>query len=300
MDLELFKAIIDNANDIVVVTEAAPLEEPGPRIIYVNPAFEALTGYRSEEVIGRSPRFLQGPETSPESRREISRALREQRPVHTTVLNYAKDGQPYWLDIKIVPLAGPDRKVRYFAGIERDLTERKELEERLRVLATTDPLSGLYNRRQFFELAETELDRAHRYRHACSVLMLDIDHFKEVNDRFGHQAGDAVIQALARMMRETLRTVDVIGRIGGEEFAAVLPETASDVAMLTAERLCQALSDKRDWLSAHAAHVSVSIGVAAVHPEDTGIDQVLARADAALYAAKKAGRDRVMLEYQPR
>lgn len=119
-----FKDIIANANDIVIVTEVAPLDEPGPRIVYVNRAFTDLTEYTPEEVLGKSPRILQGPDTDPATRRRIHEALARNQPVREEILNYSKSGRRYWLDMNIVPLVDPDGGVRYFAAIERDLTER--------------------------------------------------------------------------------------------------------------------------------------------------------------------------------
>lgn len=119
-----FEDIIANANDIVIVTEADPLDDPGPRIVYVNPAFTALTGYTPEEVLGRTPRILQGPDTDPDTLRRISAALHRHEPVREEILNYSKSGREYWLDMNIVPLVDADGGVRYFAAIERDLTER--------------------------------------------------------------------------------------------------------------------------------------------------------------------------------
>ena len=127
-----FKEIIANTNDIVIVTEAAPLQEPGPRIIYVNEAFTKLTGYRPEEVLGKTPRLLQGPDTSAETRRAIGAALQREEAFRGEILNYGKYGQRYWLDIQIVPLKDEHNQVTYFAAIERDLTERCQAEIALR------------------------------------------------------------------------------------------------------------------------------------------------------------------------
>ena len=125
--------------------------------------------------------------------------------------------------------------------------------------------------------------------------MLDIDHFKQVNDSYGHPAGDAVITALAQVLRETLREVDVIGRIGGEEFVALLPETDRDLAMRTAERLRSSLYAHRHPVTTPAINVSVSIGVATRIEDEPSLERMLLRADAALYAAKDAGRNCVKL-----
>ena len=121
--------VVKFANDIVIVTEAHPLDEPGPRIVYVNKAFTDLTGYTPEEVIGKSPRILQGPESHPETRAEIRSALERKNSVRTVIVNYSKSGRKYWLDLNIIPLKDSHGQVTHFAAIERDLTDIKEAEE---------------------------------------------------------------------------------------------------------------------------------------------------------------------------
>jgi diguanylate cyclase (GGDEF)-like protein/PAS domain S-box-containing protein len=167
----------------------------------------------------------------------------------------------------------------------------EELERR----AHTDSLTGLANRGRFFELAEVEQARSLRYGNPYAVLLLDIDHFKGINDQHGHKSGDAVLQALAEIMQNTLREVDIIGRIGGEEFAILLPETDMDTAPEVAERLRKAVSNA-EILSCDQIplRITVSIGIAVpVDNESNRIDNILRQADTALYEAKNSGRNRV-------
>jgi diguanylate cyclase (GGDEF)-like protein len=175
-----------------------------------------------------------------------------------------------------------------------DVTEHKALAERLDCLARTDGLTGVNNRRHFLELAGREYVRARRYARALSVLVIDIDHFKLVNDTYGHAAGDELLIALAHAMSETLRSVDTLGRIGGEEFALVLPETAGDQAVLAAERI--RVSVARSVVSTGVGPVcaTVSIGVATLEGSDRNLDDLLGRADGALYRAKALGRNLVV------
>ncbi|MEN9938562.1 MAG: hypothetical protein RLZZ387_5141 [Chloroflexota bacterium] len=169
-----------------------------------------------------------------------------------------------------------------------------QLYEAQRRLATTDGLTGLYNRRHFFELAEQEMVRARRYGHPLSVILLDIDHFKQINDRHGHQVGDIALRAAAACCRDTLRAVDLHGRYGGEELVFLLPETGPEGAAQAAERMRAAI-DHLPVIDAAGGLVrlSASLGVAALAPwNDVGLYQLLGRADQALYAAKRAGRNR--------
>ncbi len=174
-----------------------------------------------------------------------------------------------------------------------DISEMKRLEEELRRLATTDALTGIANRRHFFELAEKELARAQRYGRAPALIMFDIDHFKKINDRLGHPAGDAVLRHIARTVQGELRTSDVFGRIGGEEFAVLLPESDPDQAAQTAERLRQAVAALRVKIPPAPVACTISAGVAVPRSAAETIDGLIQRADEALYTAKSRGRDQV-------
>ncbi|MDR3517073.1 MAG: diguanylate cyclase [Azospirillaceae bacterium] len=175
-----------------------------------------------------------------------------------------------------------------------DITLRKLLEQELMRQATQDYLTGIPNRRRFLELAEQELRRTQRYQHPMSVLMIDIDRFKNINDTFGHQVGDEAIRVISDTCVKTLRALDIFGRMGGEEFAAILPETPEEQAVLVAERIRQAVASVALPLeSGTVLHFTVSIGVAAPHEAEALIDPALARADSALYDSKYGGRNRV-------
>ncbi len=172
------------------------------------------------------------------------------------------------------------------------LRQQKEAAERL---ARTDPLTGLLNRRAFTELAEREIQRARRFGHPMSLLAIDLDRFKSINDNHGHAAGDAVLEHFARVASAQLRSLDVIARLGGEEFVVMLPGADSQGAFHVAERMRQAIGDSVLQLEALALRYSASFGVAAFEPCQPGLDRWLARADAALYEAKAKGRNRVEL-----
>jgi diguanylate cyclase (GGDEF)-like protein/PAS domain S-box-containing protein len=176
-----------------------------------------------------------------------------------------------------------------------DLTEQKRVEERLRRLAARDELTDTLSRGRFFEVVREELSRAARYSRPVALAMLDLDHFKSVNDRFGHRAGDDVLRAIAGLMTRGLRTQDQIGRYGGEEFAVMLPETPLDCARDVLERTRQAIADLRLDFGGHKIGITVSVGVVSALKGES-IEAALARADKALYRAKGAGRNRVVAE----
>jgi len=178
-------------------------------------------------------------------------------------------------------------------GTVMDITERKALEQRLARLAQTDSLTGLYNRGFFLEMAERELTRVRRYRKPMALAMLDLDHFKAVNDTYGHQVGDRVLKEFARLCHNTLRENDLVGRIGGEEFAILFPETMGMQAFDVCERLREALARATIPLERGLpVSVTASIGLASVVESDVNIDVILSRADQALYSAKRDGRNR--------
>lgn len=179
-------------------------------------------------------------------------------------------------------------------GVVQDITEQKELQWKLEREARTDPLTGCTNRRHFLELAEHELARARRYAEGLSILMLDLDHFKNINDQYGHQAGDLVLQRLVQVCQATLRAEDVVGRLGGEEFAILMPESHCQEARAAAERVCLAVAGcDVSWSGNLPIHFTTSVGVATLQPQDQDVYSLIGRADKALYEAKSAGRNRV-------
>lgn len=173
--------------------------------------------------------------------------------------------------------------------------ETEALSLELERLAQTDSLTGLTNRRHFMELADKELSRTERYGGAMSVLMLDIDHFKKVNDTYGHASGDVVLQRFARVFLQELRDIDIVGRLGGEEFAVILTQTDGEQAIEVAERLrARVANGTVDLPQGFALHCTVSIGVSTLCGPEDHIEGLLSLADRALYKAKRTGRNRVL------
>ncbi len=175
-----------------------------------------------------------------------------------------------------------------------DITEERRLEEELRVLASTDHLTGALNRRAFQLAFRSELARCRRYGVPLSLIMLDLDHFKRVNDTYGHQAGDAVLKETSSLIRSSLRDSDIFCRFGGEEFALLLPHTGMDEAALLAERLRYAMADTPIDLGSALVPITTSVGIAALRPQTDSIDTMMRRADEALYAAKAGGRNQTV------
>lgn len=195
-----------------------------------------------------------------------------------------------------VETARKDAEIYQLRNVElqQEVEERKRAQAALERLATTDTLTGLANRRYFIELAERVFYQAQRYNRPLSVVMIDVDNFKHINDTFGHAAGDEVLRAVARRMQEVLRRSDILGRYGGDEFVMLLPETGQEGARRMTERLRAAVATMAGALPELDVPVSLSIGlVSATRMASLTLDALLQYADKALYASKQAGRDRV-------
>ncbi|MHB0922766.1 MAG: diguanylate cyclase [Bellilinea sp.] len=177
--------------------------------------------------------------------------------------------------------------------------ENARLFQQVQQLAVTDELSGYYNRRYFYELVELELARSRRYKHPVSLLMIDLDHFKAVNDRYGHATGDRVLINICNQIRQAVRESDIPGRHGGEEFVLLLPETPFERAIEVAERLCRMIEAHRVVLNGIEISITISIGVAAIGPDCKDSDTLFQQADLAMYQAKLAGRNQVSAAAKP-
>jgi len=179
-------------------------------------------------------------------------------------------------------------------SLKIDITDQKETQDKLHQMAITDVLTGLYNRRHFMETARKEIERAERYGHSLSAMILDIDRFKKINDSYGHAAGDKVLKELASLIVENVRKVDLVGRMGGEEFGILLPDTDLKKAIMMAERLRKNIESSSFNYGDQELAVTVSIGLTTHKRGVLNIDELLKIADKALYEAKAKGRNRVV------
>jgi diguanylate cyclase (GGDEF)-like protein/PAS domain S-box-containing protein len=205
------------------------------------------------------------------------------------------NGELLWLAWSTQSLFDSSGALVGFLSAGADISERKILESELTRLATTDPLTGAFNRRYLVEAGSREADRARRYDSPLSVMAIDIDFFKKVNDAYGHSIGDAVLQALTQLARRMLRSSDCFGRMGGEEFAVLLPQADLKSAHHLADRIRSAVQAMEIDTPRGPISITISIGVAQMSGPETRFDEALIRADKALYVAKQTGRNKVVM-----
>lgn len=282
-----FGRIIDNSLDEIYVFSA-----DARRFVFVNRGARANLGYSMAELGAMTPLDLK-PEMSAEAFAQVLEPLRagERDLVVFETRHRRKDGTTYPVEVHLQLMREEEPPV--FVAYIQDIAERKRLEERLREQAATDVLTGIANRRHFMQAAEAELNRLNRYGGAAALLMMDLDHFKGINDRWGHKAGDEVLRHFTGRVRAGLRECDLFGRLGGEEFAVLLPETGLQGAYDLAERLRRDIAAAAVVTAKGAVAYTVSIGVTVFSPGQDDIDRALGRADEALYTAKGNGRNRV-------
>ena len=256
------------------------------RIVDINPIAQNIVGTSSSEVIGRPAREVFA------DREDLVNNYDATGEVHKELSIGGGEEQRFY-DLVMSPLY--DRRKHPIGRllVLRDISERKHAEEELRRLATTDSLTGMFNRGHFLELSKREVGRALRYRRPLSLLMIDIDLFKRINDSFGHDAGDKVLQNFAAIGWDQIRDVDIFGRLGGEEFAILLPDTGFSSAGEVAERLRHAVEETGVTLKDDVAKITISIGVSTVSASIQNLDILMSSADKALYKAKWEGRNKV-------
>lgn len=267
-------------------------------ILMTNRAAAELTGYAVEDLVGQPISMLMTPELAASHASYIDSYL--SRPGRSSILGQArefeivrKDGRRVAIELKAFALPeSPDGRPLFGAFIS-DTSAQKRIKDEMMRAARHDYLIGCLNRLGFMERAHQELSRAKRNHRPLSLIVMDIDHFKRINDTQGHQGGDKVLSELLGALGESLRAQDVFGRVGGEEFFILLPETGNAEAALVAERLRLALAQHAFICNRTAVPVTASFGSASLRADDD-LDRLIQRADRRMYQAKNAGRNRVI------
>ena len=277
------------ARALDVTSVPVVLTDTGSRIIFANTAFASVTGYPVEELVGKTPAMLRSGKHGKAFYGALREALASGRDFSATFVNKRRDGSLYHVEQNISPLYDGNGKVTHYVSVSKDVSERVKREARLLHEASEDKLTALYNRRYGEKLLAEAHQRAQVLGVDLTLIICDIDHFKQVNDCFGHLVGDQVIKDVATILRSTVRTSDAVIRWGGEEFVVVLNDCDLDAGKDLAELI-------RAGVAAHQSGgigtVTLSFGVACLKAQES-IDALFARADAALYQSKSNGRNQV-------
>jgi diguanylate cyclase (GGDEF)-like protein/PAS domain S-box-containing protein len=283
-DLAHCRRIFDSVSNGITISDA---HDPDLPLTYVNPAFERMTGYTSAEVCGRNCRFLQGTDRNQTAVPQIRRALTEGTDARVVLRNYRKDGTLFWNEFYLSTIRDHTGRITHFVGIQNDVTRQVEATNQLEHLAHHDALTGLANRALLMAQLSQSIDRARRIQGTVAVLFFDLNKFKEVNDTFGHDAGDQLLLVVAARLRSVTRGSETVARLGGDEFVVVLDEISADRQLATVmHRLTEKLGEPTHILGAKL-HPSASIGLA-IFPEDGDTAEALLKsADSKMYLAKQ-------------
>lgn len=279
VELKRFSDIIDK-HVITVTTKTNSI------ITSVSSAFTEISGYKKKELIGEKMNIVRHPDTKKEIFTDLWNTIASGKIWHGELKNKNKNGGEYWIEQDIVPIKDEKENIVSFMSISNDITAKKEIEK----LSITDQLTGVYNRRKFDDSLEDEVQRATRYSQELSLIMIDMDHFKDVNDTYGHQVGDDVLIVTAKLINEHVRNIDIVGRYGGEEFVIICPNIGLEQAEKVAEKLRTGV---QKYNFDEVGHKTISLGVAEFVEGDTP-DSLVKKADTALYKAKNEGRNRVV------
>jgi len=292
-----YRNLTETMKDVVWILDTETLH-----FSYVSTSVQSLRGYTPEEIMTQPLDAALTPEEAERLKHIIrdnrekflSGAMDSQTYLTSEIEQVHKDGSSVWTEAIARYVKNDTTGAVEIHGVTRDISERRALRLELERQATTDSLTGTANRRHFLNTAQKEIERCKRHGGPLSLLMLDIDHFKNVNDTFGHAMGDLALQAVAKACGKRLRSSDLLGRIGGEEFALLLVETDMDKACCAGKRLLVQVEENELFAkNGQPVRLTISIGVAELRPHEEALSDLMVRADQALYKAKNLGRNRL-------
>jgi diguanylate cyclase (GGDEF)-like protein/PAS domain S-box-containing protein len=303
-ELRLTSAAVARLNDMVMIARMVDVPGAEQPIIFANDALLRHTGYARDEVIGRSVRMLEGPDTDRETVQRVMTAVMHKEAVSAEMVLYTKHGTPYWVEAEMVPFAGDNGAITHWVIVSRDVTERRNAADAIHRLAFYDVLTGLPNRRLLMERLEAVVAGARTGQALGAVLYVDIDNFKTVNDARGHAIGDQLLRRVADRLDAMVGEHGSVGRLGGDEFVVLLGALGRDAGAATqqaldiAERIRSAMADTI-VIDAQRYYATSSIGVALTAAEGQlqpqTVHDLLREADTAMYHAKTRGRNGVVL-----
>jgi len=286
--LHLSNSAIEASSNGIVVIDARSAQRT---ILYANPAFEQMTGYDEAEILGQDIFRLLGCQEEHALFDYLSSALSQGERRCSVVPSRRKDGTAFWNEFAITVVRNAEEAISHYVGVLSDVTVRIEYQEQLAHQATHDELTGLANRSLLMDRIDQAIANAHRYRHSAAVLLVDLDHFKYINDSMGHAAGDQVVQEVAKHLVSCAREGDTVARMGGDEFVLVLNriEDEQDVARVL-QRILDSVSQPM-LVEGRKLHITCSLGVSLFPKDGNDAENLLRYADTAMYHAKNSGRD---------
>lgn len=288
----MLAAVLEQTSDLVSITDRRG------RFVYLNPAFERATGYRQQELLARPASVLKSGLHPAGFYRALWQRLQSGGEFAAVFVNRRRDGALYQEDKRIRPLKDAAGRITHFVATGRDITDQAYQQAhlaRLQYLAYHDPLTELPNRLWLSETLHRALAQAERYQRLVALMYLDLDGFKPINDRYGHQAGDQLLRAFAHRVTGILREGDVLARLGGDEFVVLIEQLEQvEGALAVADKIVE-LGRRPFEIEGHRVRVACSLGIV-FHPfSEVGADELLSLADSAMYQAKRAGRGRVQI-----
>lgn len=286
---KMHRLLADNASDVIWTMN---LEG---KLTYISPSVKKLRGYSVEEVKNQSQEEILCPDSLIRMQQGLKEAVESVqnnlpfKDFRGELEQPCKDGSTVWTEVTVSGIYNEEGGFIGMIGVTRDISNRRDMEREIRRLSVTDKLTQLYNRLKLDETLENELELSGEGKAAFSLILVDIDHFKLVNDTFGHQVGDTVLVEVSNILKNNVRSTDIIGRWGGEEFLIILPETDEKDGRLLAEKLREKI-ENNNFVT--AGKLTASFGVS-MYSYDVSPASIVSRADEALYLAKKNGRNRV-------
>lgn len=283
-ELKLIVRATEQTSEMVRITDKDAV------ITYVNDAVVAQTGYTKIELVGKKSSIFKSGKHENTFYKNLWSTVLEGKTYKDVLINKRKNGTFYYDELTITPIFDQNNTITNFVVTSHDITERIELEKQLELLATVDTLTGIYNRYSFNKELDINIKKHERYGDIFALLMFDIDHFKKVNDTYGHDKGDYVLKELSSIVLNSIRETDVFGRWGGEEFLLILPKTSKDEAIKVAQKIKQRVEN---YSFNEVSKVTISTGVS-LYTKNEKKAKLLKRVDDALYEAKESGRNRVV------
>jgi diguanylate cyclase (GGDEF)-like protein/PAS domain S-box-containing protein len=289
-DLKLWKRALEAATNGIMITDGEKADQP---IIYVNPSFERMTGYSSAELVGKNARLLQGQDRNQYSLSEIRDALQEGRSTHAVLRNYRKSGELFWNELFIAPVSDAEGRIRHFIGVQNDITQRKYFEDQIEHQVHHDVLTGLPNRVLMQDRLQQAIVHAQRDSGILGVFILDLDRFKTVNDKFGHDAGDELVRQVAKRLTTIFHAGDTVSRQGGDEFIIVLDRPATEQEAIDTGKLVIDSMTAPFQIASQDITVTCSVGAALFPRNGRTVEELIRNAEASMYQAKKEGGNKV-------